>query len=192
MKIKNLPLLLFALLFASTVSAQKYLSTDRAVVTKEWNGNNFTSTKTISENIENAPQFTVLKKIINDDGLKNVLESGKMVTVFAITDNSFSKLTKEKKDSILGNKKLVNAMVKHLVVPGRLDSYSLKAAVEKQGGLAHLTTLQGDKLDIKEKDHQLILMDSEGNTAAVVAADFYHKNGFFHIVDGLVFPPSKK
>jgi uncharacterized surface protein with fasciclin (FAS1) repeats len=83
-------------------------------------------------------------------------------------------------------------MVKHLVVPGRLDSYSLKAAVEKQGGLAHLTTLQGDKLDIKEKDHQLILMDSEGNTAAVVAADFYHKNGFFHIVDGLVFPPSKK
>ena len=33
----------------------------------------------------------------------------------------------------------------------------------------------------------LTISDSEGNTAIIKGTDFYHKNGFFHMVEGFAF-----
>ena len=81
-------------------------------------------------------------------------------------------------------------MLEYLAVPGRLDSNSLKTAVQKNSGKAYLTTVQGQLLEIKEEAGQLVLVDGHGNSATIIAPDFYHKNGFFHVIDGLIFPPS--
>jgi uncharacterized surface protein with fasciclin (FAS1) repeats len=37
-----------------------------------------------------------------------------------------------------------------------------------------------------------MLIDEHKNIARVIAPDYYHKNGFFHIIDGLIFPPSEE
>lgn len=191
MNLKNAFLLIFICFLSIQVSSQKYLSADKVEVIKEWKGNKFTSTKTILENIEQAPQFTILTSILKGDVLREALAKEEMVTIFAMTDAAFLELPKKSRDSILGNTNLTKSMVKYLSVPGRVDSYSLKTALKKNNGTVFLATLEGEKLQVKEIEGQLQLIDSEKRNAKIIASDFYHKNGFFHIVEGLVFPASE-
>ena len=192
MKIKHTFLLIFTICFTATVSAQKYKSTKNAEVTKMLGDSEFTSSKTFYENIEEAPDFMILAKILKNEHLRKKLENQEMVTIFAVADEAFLNLPKKSRDSILGNTPLVNSMIKYLAVPGRLDSNSLKTAVEKNSGKAYLTTIEGHRLEIMENAGQLMLIDEHKNIARVIAPDYYHKNGFFHIIDGLIFPPSEE
>ena len=89
---------------------------------------------------------------------------------------------------ILKDKALMSSVVKFLTIPGRIDKNGLQVAVKKHDGKASLATLNGEYLDITQKDDQLFLVDSQGKMAAITATNFYHKNGLFHIVDRLVFP----
>lgn len=190
MQFKNTFLLLFIICFGGSVFAQKYISKSNTEVSKVLGHSNFTSRKTFFENIEEAPDFTILAKILKTDPARGTLEKQEMVTIFAIADESFLNLPKKTRDSILGNRRLLTSMLEYLAVPGRLDSNSLKTAVQKNSGKAYLTTVQGQLLEIKEEAGQLVLVDGHGNSATIIAPDFYHKNGFFHVIDGLIFPPS--
>ena len=191
MQLKNTFLIILLICFGTTVSAQKYISTKNAEVSKVLGESNFTSSKTFYENIEEAPDFTILAKVLKSDPLRKKLEGQEMVTIFALADEAFLNLSKKTRDSILGNTKLVGSIIKYLAVPGRLDSNSLKNAVEKNGGTAYLTTVEGQRLGIKQEAGQLILFDNHNNIARIIAPDFYHKNGFFHIVNGMIYPPSE-
>lgn len=189
MNLKHLSFLLLFLIFGNTVFSQKYLSTEIVDISSEWRGNTFNSSKSFYENIENASQFSVLSKILNNKSLRETLENKEMVTIFAFSDDAFSQFSKEQRDSIVGRTKFVNAVVKNMVVLGRVDEHSLKTEVKKHHGLMYLNTLSGEKLGIKEVNGNLLLVDSEGNTATITATNFTHKNGFFHIVNGLIYPP---
>ncbi len=188
MRFKNIFLLLFIIGYGTTVSAQKYISTKHSEVSKTLGQSTFTSDKSFFENIEEAPDFTILAKILQSHSVRQTLEKEEMVTIFAIADEAFLNLSKKTRDSILGNSRLVNSMVKYLAVPGRVDSNSLKTYIEKNGGKAYLTTVEGHNMGIKRENDQLVIFDENNNTATIIAPDFYHKNGFFHVVDGLVFP----
>lgn len=192
MDFKNTFLFIFIAVIGFQASAQKYLSMDNKEVSKEWKGSNFTSTKAFDENIEEAQQFTILSSVLKSDALRQALAKEEMVTIFAMTDTAFLEMPEKSRDSILGNTKLTSSMVKYLSVPGRVDSYSLKAALKKNNGKVYLATLEGQKLGVREVDGQLQLIDSEKRTARILASDFNHKNGFFHIVEGLIFPSSEE
>ena len=192
MKFKYALLILLEVFIASTGSAQKYKSTESTEASKMLGESNFTSNKTFYENIEEAPDFTVLSKIIKNEPLRQKMESQEMVTIFAISDEAFLNLSKKSRDSILGNTFLMNSVVKYLTIPGRVDSYTLKSQIAKNGGTIYLKTLDGQNLGVRETNGQLQLVDSENRVATIIASDFYHKNGFFHIVDGLIFPPSEE
>lgn len=192
MQFKNLFSLLFLVGLATTVSAQKYISTKSAEVSKTLGESNFTSNKTFYENIEEAPDFTILSKILSNNPIRQTWEREEMVTIFALADEAFTKLSKKSRDSILGNKQLVMSILKYITVPGRVDSNSLKMAIQKNAGKAYMATVQGTTLGIKEVNGQLFLFDENNNTARIIAPDFYHKNGFFHIINGVVFPSSEK
>ncbi|MRT17422.1 fasciclin domain-containing protein [Vitellibacter sp. q18] len=188
MLFKNSILILLFLCFVIPVSAQKYLSTDAAVVSKNLGNSTFTSNKSFYDNIVDAPDFTIMAQILKTDGSRKNLESQEMVTFFAISDEAFLKFNKETRDSILGNPMLLKGVINFLAVPGRLDSHALKTEIAKKGGPIYIKTLSGEQLGVRETDGQLQLFDSENRTATVIAKDFYHKNGFFHIIDALIFP----
>jgi uncharacterized surface protein with fasciclin (FAS1) repeats len=192
MQFKNTILILFIVCLGNTVSAQKYLSTNNAEVSKTLGESTFTSNKTFYENIEDAPDFTILAKILKNEPSRKKLESQEMVTFFAIADEAFLNLSKKSRDSILGNSKIINSVIKYLAVPGRVDSYTLKNEIAKKGGTIYLKTLEGESLGVRETNGELQLVDSENRTATIIAQDFYHKNGFFHIINGLVFPASEE
>lgn len=191
MKFKNIFLLLFMAASTASVSAQKYISKQQAEVSKTWGEQTFTSQKSFYDNIADAPDFSILAEILKNDARRQKLENQEMVTIFAVADEAFLKLPKKRRDSILGNANVVNTMINYLAVPGRLDSYSLSAAVKKNGGKAYLNTLDGHRLEVTDEAGELLLVDENGNRARILAPDFYHKNGFFHIIDGLIFPPAE-
>jgi len=186
---KKFKILLFIVLIGITATAQKYTKTENSNVTKEWNGNTFSSSNSLAENIAVAPDLSLMYKALEDKTILNALESEEMVTVFVISNKGFTKL-REKKDSIFDTSKanLLTAIVTYHAIPGRVDSHSIKKAAKRNDGITYYATLQGGKLGIKEENGQLVLVDPQGNTSVISATDFYHKNGFFHIVDGIVFP----
>ena len=189
MKATNYKVLLFTLLMSTMSFSQKYTNTDSSEVSKKWNETTFYASKSFAENIAAVPNFTMLKKSLELGSSLKAIEDEEMVTIFAMTNNGYEKL-EGVKDSIFDITVVANriAMIKYHVIPGRVDSHSIKKAVQRIGGIAYFSTLQGDKLGVKEENGQLYLVDSLGNTSMILATDFYHKNGFFHIVEGFVLP----
>jgi len=185
-------LTVFFLLISWIGNAQKYTSIDSTVVTKSWNGTTFSSIKTFAENIAESSELSLLKKAMETTATAKTIEDQEMVTVFAITNKGFAKY-QEKKDSIfsVSNAPFLASVIKFHSIPGRVDRYSLKNAIKRSHQTVYYATLQGEKIGIKEENGQLYLVDSEGNTSLISATDFYHKNGFFHIVDGIVYPTKK-
>jgi len=189
MKATNYKVLLFTLLMSTMSFSQKYTNTDSSEVSKKWNETTFYASKSFAENIAAVPNFTMLKKSLEFGSSLKAIEDEEMVTIFAMTNNGYEKL-EGVKDSVFDITVVANrvAMIKYHVIPGRVDSHSIKKAVQRIGGIAYFSTLQGDKLGVKEENGQLYLVDSLGNTSMISATDFYHKNGFFHIVEGFVLP----
>ncbi len=189
MILKKHTFLLVIVIIGYTVTAQKYTKKDNETVTKEWRGNTFSSSLSLIDNIAEVSDLSLLKRALNNEAINNSLEAEEMITVFAISNNGFSEL-QAKHDSIFdaSKSKQLTAIIKYHVIPGRVDSHSIKKAVERNGGTVYYTTLQGEKLEVKEENDQLVLVGSQGNTSLISATDFYHKNGFFHIVDGIVLP----
>lgn len=188
MLLKNSVFLLLFCCAIIPVSAQKYLSTDAAEVSKNLGNSTFSSSKSFYDNIVDAPDFTIMAQILKTDGSRKNLEGQEMVTFFAISDEAFLEFNKKTRDSLLGNPQILKGVIKYLAVPGRLDSHSLKTEIAKKGGPIYLKTLSGEQLGVRETNGELQLFDSENRSATIIAKDFYHKNGFFHIIDGLIFP----
>lgn len=190
MKFKN-PLIALIFCFAfTTITAQKYSSKSAAEVTSEWNGTTFSSTKTFTENIEGMESFSFLNGILEDKALHNALGNEEMVTIFAPLNSSFENLKKSDRKALLADKTKISKTVKFLVVPGRVDVNSIKRAAYR-GEPMYMNTLSGEKLGAKMVDGKIILFDAQNNTAELKANNFYHKNGLFHIVDGLVYPDAE-
>lgn len=191
MKTINQRLLFFILLINTIGFAQKYTKTDTSELSKNWNETTFYASKTFTENITEIPSFSTLKKNLELGSSTKEIEDQEMVTIFAMTNNAYEKL-QGVNDSVFDIVPITNriAIIKYHVIPGRVDKRSIKKAIQYKGGIAYFMTLQGVKLGIKEENSQLFLVDSFGNTSVISATDFYHKNGFFHIVEGYVLPTS--
>ncbi len=191
MKTINQRLLFFILLINTIGFAQKYTKTDTSELSKNWNKTTFYASKSFTENITEIPSFSTLKKNLELGSSTKEIEDQEMVTIFAMTNNAYEKL-KGVNDSVFDIVPITNriAIIKYHVIPGRVDKRSIKKAIQYKGGIAYFMTLQGVKLGIKEENSQLFLVDSFGNTSVISATDFYHKNGFFHIVEGYVLPTS--
>ena len=189
MKTINRRLLFFALLISTIGFAQKYTKTDTSELSKKWNETSFYASKSFAENITEVPSFSILTKNLELGSSTKEIEDQEMVTIFAMTNNAYEKL-QGVKDSIFDIVPIANriAIIKYHVIPGRVDKRSIKKAIQYKEGIAYFTTLQGVKLGVKEENSQLFLVDSFGNTSVISATDFYHKNGFFHIVEGFTLP----
>ncbi len=190
MKIKSLLLIGILCGFITTATAQKYVSKSNSEVTTSWNGTTFSSNKTISENISGLSSFSFLNSIFEDSDLLTVLESQEMVTLFLPSDAAFNKMTKEDLQAFLANAPKVNETVKFLAVPGRLDLATIKNSIRVNNGTAYFTTIRRKKLGAKLVEGDVVLFDAENNIATLSATDFYHKNGLFHIIDGIISPTS--
>ncbi len=146
--------------------------------------------KNIIQNAVNSKDHTTLVAAVKAGGLVDTLEGKGPFTVFAPTNEAFAALPAGTVDTLLKpeNKKTLDKILTYHVVPGRLDSKALDQDIEKGGGKAELTTVEGGKLTVTGTGKDLMIMDEKGNTAKVTIADVMQSNGVILVVDKVLMP----
>ena len=148
--------------------------------------------KNIVENAVNSKDHTTLVAAVSAAGLVETLKGNGPFTVFAPTNAAFEKLPAGTVDNLLKpeNKAVLTAVLTYHVVPGKLGSKELGKWIKKGAGTTELTTVQGGKIWLMEKDGEIWLKDEKGGMAKVTIADVNQSNGVIHVIDTVVLPKS--
>lgn len=134
--------------------------------------------KDIVDTAVSAGQFSTLAAALEAAGLVDTLKGEGPFTVFAPTDEAFSKLPAGTLDSLLkpeNRDQLVSILTYH-VVPGKVMASDV-------GTLSEAETVNGKKIGI-EVDGSTVRVDD----ATVVATDIAASNGVIHVIDSVILP----
>src|SRR6266849_446450 len=104
--------------------------------------------RNIVENAVNSADHTTLVAAVKAAGLVETLQSPGPFTVFAPTNEAFSKLPAGTVDTLLKpeNKEALTKVLTYHVVAGRVSAAELKKMIKQGKGSAELTTVAGGKL----------------------------------------------
>lgn len=134
------------------------------------------SSMNIVETAVAAGTFNTLAKALTETGLIKALEKEGPFTVFAPTDEAFSKLPKGTLENLLKNKEQLKKILLYHVVSGKVmasDVVNLKSA----------STLEGQDVNIMIADGDVMI-----NNAKVIKADVNASNGVIHVIDKVLIP----
>jgi uncharacterized surface protein with fasciclin (FAS1) repeats len=135
--------------------------------------------KDIVDTAVGAKDFTTLVAAVKAAELVDVLKGKGPFTVFAPTDKAFSKIQKEKLESLLKDKKALTAILTYHVVPGKV----MAADVVK---VDSAKTVLGKPLKIVVKAKKVMINDSQ-----VIKTDIECSNGVIHVVDTVLLPTAE-
>jgi uncharacterized surface protein with fasciclin (FAS1) repeats len=147
--------------------------------------------KNIIQNAVNSKDHTTLVAAVKAAGLVDTLSGAGPFTVFAPTNAAFAKLPAGTVDTLLKpeNKATLTKVLTYHVVPGRMTAVSLMKAVKDGEGEAHLKTVAGEDLTVKQAGPgKLTITDAKGDVANVTIADVLQSNGVIHVVDTVLLP----
>jgi uncharacterized surface protein with fasciclin (FAS1) repeats len=146
--------------------------------------------KNIVENAMNSKDHTTLVAAVKAAGLVETLQGDGPFTVFAPTNDAFSKLPKGTVETLLKpeNKAKLTAVLTYHVVAGKIDSKTLMEWIKKNNGSYTAKTVQGGSLKFWIKGSNLMVTDEKGNAAKVTIKDVYQKNGVIHVIDTVLMP----
>lgn len=147
-------------------------------------------TKTIVENASAASNLTTLVSAVKAAGLAETLSSSGPFTVFAPTNDAFSRLAPGTVDTLLKpeNKATLVKVLKYHVVPGTITMQDLRDKAAANGGKVTLTTVEGEPLTVDVSGQMITLTDVNGNKSYVQTADVRQSNGIVHVVNGVILP----
>jgi uncharacterized surface protein with fasciclin (FAS1) repeats len=178
-----------ALAFGAMASAPAHAQMSEKTVTV--GGAPMYPSKNIIQNAVNSKDHTTLVAAVKAAGLVQTLEGPGPFTVFAPTNAAFAKLPAGTVDSLLKpeNKATLVKVLTYHVVPGRMTAVSLMKAVKDGEGEAHLKTVAGEDLIVKQAGPgKLTVTDAKGDVANVTIADVLQSNGVIHVIDTVMLP----
>ena len=147
--------------------------------------------KNIIQNAVNSKDHTTLVAAVKAAGLVDTLSSAGPFTVFAPTNAAFAKLPAGTVDNLLKpeNKGTLTKVLTYHVVPGRMTAVNLIKAVKDGDGEAHLKTVAGADLIVKQAGPgKLNVTDAKGGVATVTIPDVLQSNGVIHVIDTVLLP----
>jgi uncharacterized surface protein with fasciclin (FAS1) repeats len=147
--------------------------------------------KNIIQNAVNSKDHTTLVAAVKAAGLVDTLSGPGPFTVFAPTNAAFAKLPAGTVDTLLKpeNKATLTKVLTYHVVAGRMTAVSLMKAVKDGEGEAHLKTVAGQDLIVKQAGPgKLTITDAKGDVAMVTIADVLQSNGVIHVIDTVLLP----
>lgn len=139
-------------------------------------------TKTIPQVADEAGVFKTLLAAVGQAGLAEALSGEGPFTVFAPTDEAFSRLPQGTVESLLKpeNKGKLVEILKYHVVAKKLDSGDVLASKS-------LETLSGKNITIQVSDRGPLVNDS-----LIVQVDIEASNGVIHVIDRVLIPSDAK
>jgi uncharacterized surface protein with fasciclin (FAS1) repeats len=134
--------------------------------------------------------FSTLVTALKAADLVAALQSEGPFTVFAPTNDAFSKIDSETLSSLLesANKDALSNILSYHVVSGQLKAADVLKALNDGGGKVVVKALNNQSLTVMQKDGKIWLMDSKGNYSEIIATDVMGSNGVIHVIDTVVMP----
>jgi uncharacterized surface protein with fasciclin (FAS1) repeats len=192
--IKRFSVLALATVFFISCGENKKESTDTAVletaeVVKEVIKVEETTPNIVEVAVGNDA-FSTLVAAVTAADLVPTLSGDGPFTVFAPTNDAFSKLPEGTVETLLKpeNKEALTGILTYHVVAGKFEAAAVVDAIQKNNGKFTVTTVQGAAIDLSLKDGNVILTDANGGMATVVIADVAASNGVIHAIDTVVMP----
>ena len=127
-----------------------------------------------------SKDHTTLVAGIDAAGLNDVLANAGPLTVFAPTNAAFDKLPEGVLADLLKpeNKATLKSIITYHAAPGNYDADHIKGVM----GIGQAT---GEKVKVEVKDGVTYV------NGAKVIASIKASNGYIHVIDGVLLPPSK-
>ncbi len=122
------------------------------------------------------PLLTTLVAAVGKAGLGDTLNSADGITVFAPTDDAFSKIPKKTLDQVLADKKTLTKILTYHVVPGQLTPDELDGTHK---------TLEGDDLTVSGSGDSFTVGSSD---AAVLCGNIPTANATVYVIDSVLMP----
>lgn len=148
------------------------------------------SEKSIVETTRDADNYQTLMAVVKAADFEDILGHTGPFTVFAPSDNAFSRLPKSQLNSMLnsGDKTRLKSLLKYHIVAGDLSAAKILKALCRGGGTTTFTSIQGTKITASICGTDIILTDGMGNTATITSADSKQRNGVIHEIDSVILP----
>lgn len=136
--------------------------------------------KNIIEIAKSDGRFNTLVEALNKADLVNTLEGKGPFTVFAPTDDAFSKLPAGTLENLLKpeNKDTLKDILLYHVAKGKLSSADILKLDGKK-----LTLLNGKTANITVKNGDVFI-----NDAKIIITDIAGSNGIIHVIDAVLIP----
>ena len=146
--------------------------------------------KTIVENAVNSPIHTTLVAAVKAAGLVDTLNSPGPFTVFAPTNDAFSKLPAGTVDTLVKpeNKNTLTRILTYHVVLGRITVKDIEVGIKAGGGKYEMKTVEGGKLTATMSGKKIMLTDEKGGMATVTTSNVFQSNGVIDVIDNVLMP----
>ena len=141
----------------------------------------FVNYDNIVEVLSKEGNFKTLIKALHKANLLKVLESDGMVTIFAPTDEAFSKLSKKSLNNILdetNRKELVNILSYHITIEKVMPN-----SIENLNG-KYIIMLNGEKAKITVQNGEIYINDIKNGMTVIVEGNLYQIVDFLHVKPG--------
>ncbi|PVX23918.1 MAG: hypothetical protein CW716_11055 [Candidatus Bathyarchaeum sp.] len=139
-----------------------------------------TEIKDIVDTALESDSFKTLCKAVIAAGLVDALRGAGPFTVFAPTDEAFSKITPETLEAVLKDKEKLTSILTYHVVPQKLMINEFKTPKK-------FKTLQGQEIKVDGLMWH-ITKKVKVNDAKTVATDIKATNGVIHAIDSVLMP----
>lgn len=149
-----------------------------------------TNAETIVGVAASNENFSTLVAAVKAADLVGTLNSEGPFTVFAPTNEAFSKLPAGTVETLLKaeNKGTLTSILTYHVVAGKFMAADVVKAIKDNNGKFVITTVNGEKLTAHIKDGKVMLMDAKGNSSTIILTDVDASNGVIHAIDSVVMP----
>lgn len=146
--------------------------------------------RTIAANVAAAPNLRALSRALGASDAGRSLAAAGPVTVFAPNDEAFGRMSPGAVDQLLqpASRDTLNRLVNYHVVRGSITLADLRAQIDRSGGVAHLSTVDGAELLARQDGGAIALTDTLGNTSYIETPDVQQANGVFHVINGVMIP----
>lgn len=131
--------------------------------------------KNIVETAVSEGSFKTLVTALQAAGLADTLSGTGPFTVFAPSDEAFSKIPNDKLESLLADRMELRDILTYHVVSGEMTAQ--EAATQTSA-----KTLQGGELKLNDANGLMV------NDAKVVKTDIECSNGIIHVIDTVLMP----
>lgn len=86
------------------------------------------------------------------------------------------------------DKKSLYALTTYHLVAGKITAAKILQMINRGGGKATMTTVEGGKLQAELKGLDIVLTDKTGRTTIITEADQYHGHSISHAISGVLQP----